>query len=289
MRRSLVSKVGAGIVGIVIAAVIDTVVFQIVLTQFLSDYIKLIDQNFSILSLSFFYRLLTFALWSLFYVGFGLRLQLQSAGRSIEKAEASLRQSELTRLQAQLQPHFLFNALTCILACRHDPDAVERVTIGLAEHLRFCMQPQIGFSPLNRELTALESYLDVERMRFGERLACRVSCTPVARETVVPPMVLSPLLENALKHGMQTCGDRLEIDVDCRILDQKLVLSVRNSGHWIPPEQSTRRGMGLENLKERMELLQIPDFSLEYSTADGSVLACIRLPIKCETAQTMSV
>jgi len=278
-------KIGGGVVCVVMAAMSDTLIFITIVNLFLSNYFSLLKTALVVPYLIFFYRLLTLIVWSLLYIGFILRIQLQSADQRIVQAELSLRQSELIRLQVQLQPHFLFNALTCILACRHDPDAVERVTIGLAEHLRFCMQHQTGFSALSKELTALERYLDVERMRFGERLVCRISCTTEARNTVVPPMVLTPLLENALKHGMQTSADKLEIDIDCQVKDHDLVISVRNSGHWIPPEQSGRRGVGLENLRGRMELLKINNFVLDYSTEGDFVMARIHLPIDAEASQ----
>ncbi|MEI7701166.1 MAG: histidine kinase [Planctomycetia bacterium] len=282
----LARKISVGAVCIVAAAVIDTLVFQWVLYKFFASLAVLYRGDYVQAYLVLFFRLMIYVVWSLLYVGFILRNQLRSADLRIERAEASLRQSELSRLQTQLQPHFLFNALTCILACRNDPDAVEKVTVGLSEHLRFCMQPQTGFSPLSRELTALERYLDVERMRFRERLSCQVSCTPEARIALVPPLILSPLLENALKHGQRTCGDsRLEIEVDCRTVDRELIISVRNSGSWIQPEQSGRRGLGLENLKGRMRLLRIPGFSLEYSHVDHFVTACIRLSLDAEAAQ----
>ena len=286
----LARKLCAGAACIVGAAVLDTLIFQWLFQTFFSNLIVLYVGDYIQAYLVLFFRLMIYVVWSLLYVGFILRSQLRSADLRIERAEASLRQSELTRLQAQLQPHFLFNALTCILACRNDPDAVEKVTIGLSEHLRFCMQPHTGFAPLSRELTALERYLDVERMRFGERLSCQVSCTPAARIALVPPLILSPLIENALKHGQRTCGDsRLDIEIACQTVDRELIISVRNSGSWIQPEQSGRRGMGLENLKGRMRLLRIPGFSLEYSHADHFVTACIRMSLDSEAAQSSRV
>ena len=195
------------------------------------------------------------------------------------EAEAALRTSELQRLEAQLQPHFLFNALTAVLACRHDPEAVASVTIGLSEHLRFCLSRQGVLEPLSREIDALEHYLAVQRARFGRRLDCRLDCTAEARELLVPPAIVEPLLDNALKHGAITSLDPLRIVVDCRREGSALVVTVDNSGTWIEPGADGRRGTGLANLRKRLDLLDYPEAALESGPASEGVRASLRLPL----------
>ncbi len=195
------------------------------------------------------------------------------------EAEAALRTSELQRLEAQLQPHFLFNALTAVLACRHDPEAVANVTIGLSEHLRFCLSRQGVLEPLSREIDALEHYLAVQRARFGKALDCRIECTEEARETLVPPVIVEPLLDNALKHGAITSPAPLRIVVDCRMEGSTLVVTVDNSGTWIEPGADGRHGTGLASLRRRLDLLDFREASLESGPAGDGVHACLRLPL----------
>ncbi len=205
------------------------------------------------------------------------------------EAEAALRTSELTRLEAQLQPHFLFNALTAVLACRHDPEAVATVTIGLSEHLRACLSRQGALAPLSREIDALEHYLAVQRARFGRRLDCRIECTPEARGATVPPVIVEPLLDNALKHGAATSADPLRISVDCRTEGGTLVVTVDNSGEWIEPGSNGRRGTGLANLRKRLDLLDVQDASLESGPVAGGVRATLTLPLAALAARAGSI
>ena len=195
------------------------------------------------------------------------------------EAEAALRTSELQRLEAQLQPHFLFNALTAVLACRHDPEAVAKVTIGLSEHLRFCLSRQGTLEPLSREIDALEHYLAVQRARFGKALDCRIECTEEAREALVPPVIVEPLLDNALKHGAITSPAPLRIVVDCRMEGSTLVVTVDNSGTWIEPGADGRHGTGLASLRRRLDLLDFREASLESGPAVDGVRAILRLPL----------
>lgn len=202
--------------------------------------------------------------------------------RSLElraaEAEVALRTSELTRLEAQLQPHFLFNALTAVLACRHDPEAVAKVTIGLSEHLRSCLARRPTLAPLGEEIDALEHYLAVQRARFGKQLECRIECSAEARDVPVPPVVIEPLLDNALKHGSRSSPDPLRIVIDGRIEGETLVVTVENSGAWIEPDVDGRTGIGLANLRKRLELLGVPEARLEIGPVAGGVRARLRLP-----------
>lgn len=194
------------------------------------------------------------------------------------EAEAALRTSELRRLESQLQPHFLFNALTAVLACRHDPEAVADVTLRLSEHLRSCLSRQRTLEPLSREIDALEHYLAVQRARFGRRLDCRITCSAEARDVPVPPVIVEPLLDNAFKHGGGTSPEPLRIVIDCRMEETTLVVTVDNSGTWIEPGADGRQGTGLANLRRRLELLDVHDASLESGPVVGGVRARLRLP-----------
>ena len=146
------------------------------------------------------------------------------------QAEVALRESELARLSQHVEPHFLFNALSAVLACRHEPDAVEAVTASLSEYLRFCLARGKDLEPLAHELDATEQLLSVHEARFEEDLRCSVGASPAARRIAVPPMVVAPLLDNALKFARQTSEPPWEISVTARMTDDRLILTVANSG-----------------------------------------------------------
>ncbi len=230
-------------------------------------------------------------------LGFGMLLfalgsqwrRMKSLELRTAEAEAALRTSELKRLEAQLQPHFLFNALTAVLACRHDPEAVASVTIGLSEHLRSCLSRHGVLEPLSREIDALEHYVTVQRARFGRKLDCRITCTAEAREVTVPPVIVEPLLDNALKHGARTSPDPLRIVIDCRMEGTTLVVTVDNSGTWIEPGADGRNGTGLANLRKRLQLLDVHDASLESGPVPGGVRARLRLPSTPSPADAQAI
>jgi len=225
------------------------------------------------------YRVVVLGIGLLFFALGSQWRRVKSLELRAAEAEAALRTSELTRLEEQIQPHFLFNALTAVLACRHDPEAVASVTIGLSEHLRACLGRHRTLEPLSREIDALDHYLTVQRVRFGRRLDCRISCSPEAREVSVPPVIVEPLLDNALKHGSRTSSDPLRIVVDCRVEASTLVITVDNSGSWIEPGGDGRLGTGLANLRKRLELLDVRNASLESGPVSGGVRAALCLPV----------
>ncbi len=192
------------------------------------------------------------------------------------KAEVALRESELERLGQHVEPHFLFNALSAVLACRHDPDAVEAVTTALSDYLRFCLARGKEPEPLAHELDATEQLLSVHEARFGDDLRCSVGASPAARRIAVPPMVLAPLVDNALKFASQTCHPPWEIAVTARVADHRLVITVSNSGRWAAAD-STRQGTGLANLRRRLELSGV-DHQLDLREEGGTVTATLSLP-----------
>ncbi|MFN9375410.1 MAG: sensor histidine kinase [Planctomycetaceae bacterium] len=242
--------------------------------------------HFAGMPLTVFHRIDILTVWSLLFIAFFQAEKTKSAELRAAEAESTLRTSELHRLEAQLQPHFLFNALTAILACRHNPDDVARVTNGLSEHLRYCLGRQRLLEPLGREIDALEEYLHVQRARFGPNLECTIACTPEARAVPIPPMIVSPLLDNALKHGPVSSPRPLRIAVDCRVVDGMLQVIVTNTGAWIEEGSRGRVGTGLANLRERLKLYHLEQAVLTCETTAAGVQACVTLPLSMMTSKT---
>ncbi len=230
-------------------------------------------------------RLIVTWLWCGLY--FGLEANDNQSRAEVEtaenisrtaRAEAAARENELRHLEAQMNPHFLFNALNSIVAARHDPDAVARVTQDLADYLRFSLRESQPLEPLSRELDALEHYLGVQQSRFGTGLICHIDSEPDARSVPVPPMMLQPLLENAFHYGGQTSTRPLRVDVAAALADGWLTVSVVNTGAWVSPDSSRSPGSGIQTLRKRLGLLVGDEATVDVIGGDGNVKVLIRIP-----------
>ena len=198
------------------------------------------------------------------------------------KAEAAARTFELRQLQAQMNPHFLFNALNAVAASKDDPEAVESVTRDLADYLRFTLDEARTFEPLSRELQALEKYLAVQQARFGNNLVCRFSCDRAAHAVIVPPMLIQPILENALHYGAQTSSMPLRVSVTAKVVDGWLEVVVANTGRWVPPDKTRSPSTGIRSLRKRLALLvdeaATVDTVIDPDLDGGWVRVVIRMP-----------
>jgi hypothetical protein len=195
------------------------------------------------------------------------------------EADSAARLAEVRLLQSQMNPHFLFNALNAVLASKDDPDEVERVTQGLADYLRAALRASRPLEPLGRELDALEGYLTVEEARFGARLACSIDCDLAARGVLAPPLIVQPLVENALKYGTAPEGGPLRVAVRATVADGRLVVEVANTGAWqTVPEQARSHGIGLHGLRRRLELLFGRAADVAIAEADGWVRVRVTVP-----------
>ena len=198
------------------------------------------------------------------------------------KAEAAARTFELRQLQAQMNPHFLFNALNAVAASKNDPEAVESVTRDLADYLRFTLGEARTFEPLSRELQALEKYLAIQQVRFAENLVCRFSCDRAAHAVIVPPMLIQPILENALHYGAQTSSMPLRVSVTAKVTDGWLEVVVANTGRWVPPDKTRSPSTGIRTLRKRLALLvdeaATVDTLIDPDFDGGWVRVVIRMP-----------
>jgi two-component system sensor histidine kinase LytS len=154
--------------------------------------------------------------------------------------------AELAALQAQIEPHFLFNALNTIASfCRTQPDEARRLVLRFADYCRWSLRRPAAFVELDEELRHVEAYVALERARFGEDLDVELRIAPSARSALVPPFLVQPLVENAIKHGK---GDRqLRVVVRAEVRFGRLRVTVRDNGRGIPrelAERATQPGVG---------------------------------------------
>jgi LytS/YehU family sensor histidine kinase len=128
-------------------------------------------------------------------------------------------------------------------------------------------------------MDALESYLTLQRIRFGERLVCQIQCETAARSVQVPPMMIQPLLENAFNYGAETSPMPLQVKLSARLADRFLNITVANTGRWLPPDPRRSPGSGLRSLRQRLQLLIDGHTSVETEESEGWVKVTIRIPL----------
>ncbi len=184
--------------------------------------------------------------------------------------EAKLVQAQLQALKMQLQPHFLFNTLHAISALVHkDAEAADRMITRLSEFLRITLD-SVGVQEvaLKTELESLDKYLEIEQVRFGSRLTVVHSISPEVLDLLVPNLILQPLVENAVRHGVapRAAGGRIEIRAGLE--NGSVVIDVIDDGPGAPAA-SYREGVGLTNTRARLNQLYGDAQTLELRSDHG--------------------
>jgi two-component system, LytTR family, sensor kinase len=205
------------------------------------------------------------------------RLQSQAA-----HLEAQLAEARLDALRTQLNPHFLFNTLNAVSTLvERDPRGVRRMIARLSELLRHTLdgtnEQEI---PLERELDVLRRYLEIMEVRFQGRLTVTMNIADDARDTLVPNLMLQPLVENALKHGLNAADGSGRIEVSARRDGKVVHLTVRDHGPG-PTAPSAARGVGIQNTIARLEQLygDKQQFALRPA-ADGGAVVEVEIPYR---------
>ena len=206
---------------------------------------------------------------------------------------SQLATARLQVLTAQLQPHFLFNTLHTIgsLILQRKNDQAMQILAELGDLLRITLHRQNAEAiPLSDELEHLMRYLRIEETRFGDRLTVQWEIEPAALEALLPPLILQPLVENSLKHGVATRTEGATLVVRATTAGARLRVSVRNDGPTLPAGWSleSSAGFGLRNVRERL-LTRGADCTLMVENAGhAGVVATIDLPMLMATRKTAS-
>ena len=208
--------------------------------------------------------------WSLFVFGWMLVREAGVAVRLRREAEARA----LAHLQSRLDPRFLLDAIDTVAACRSDPRAIDTVTRALSGYLRFLVEPTAPLEPLGRELDAVAEYLTVQRVRRGERFEASIDCAAELRGIPVLPMMIQPLVENAVNHGGEPDAP-LRIVVRVVRDGDELVVDVGNTGRWVQADPGARPG-GIQALRRRLEFWSGPAATLTASEELGWVRMTLR-------------
>ena len=178
--------------------------------------------------------------------------------REREQLEAQLAETRLQMLNMQLQPHFLFNTLNTIAEMVHeDPDKADTMIGGLSDLLRRTLDlGAVQEITVADEIDLVQRYLDIQKARFGDRLQLTITVADAARGARVPALLLQPIVENAIRHGVAALIDAGRIDIEARVDRQRLVLTVTNDGSGDPEEViAGPERVGLGNTRARLEAL----------------------------------
>ncbi|MCK5821717.1 MAG: histidine kinase [Bacteroidales bacterium] len=176
------------------------------------------------------------------------------------KLKLQVREGEIERLKNQINPHFLFNSLNSVSSLTMSkPDAAREMLVKLSDFLRYSLEfKENELTLLSSELDHIEHYLGIEKVRFGDRLLFSIQIHSDCKSCRVPNMILQPLIENAIKHGVYESIEPVEIRADIRFEDESLVISIKNT---FDPEAAPRKGkgIGLQNVSNRMSLIYQAD------------------------------
>jgi len=210
----------------------------------------------------------------------------REAERRVLASQVSAREAELRALRAQLNPHFLFNSLNSISALAgSDPAAARNMCTLLADFLRTSLSlGSRGRVSLAEEIGLAERYLAIEQVRFGERLQVSRTVDPDAEACLVPPLLVQPLIENAVKHGVADQVEGGTVRIAARRLRDLLEVEVENSRD---PEAPPRRGagMGLDNVRRRLEAIDANHGRLAIERAERSFRVTLTLPAEIEATR----
>jgi two-component system LytT family sensor kinase len=192
--------------------------------------------------------------------------------------ETHLERARLDWLRSQLNPHFLFNTLNSVstLARQGRTSAVVKTLADLADLLRTTLSHSGVSVPLEQELRLLDRYLDIERLRFGDRLSVEVDASDDARRAPVPSLLLQPIVENALRHGVGRIRGPVQVRIRARRTDAGLELTVTDSGRGFEPDWS--EGVGLSSTRARLRQLYGEAASLDVASSDAGARVSITLP-----------
>ena len=185
--------------------------------------------------------------------------------------EGRLARAHLHALEMQLQPHFLFNTLNSISELiDHDPDAAETMVAQLGDLLRMTMSGDGRQEvPLSRELELVGAYLEIERTRYQDRLSVKKQVEPDVLDAMVPTLLLQPLVENAVRHGLSPRVEPGTVTLTARRVGDRLRLTVRDDGRGLPPEGERRERVGVGNTRTRLRQAYGDAHRFELADAPG--------------------
>jgi len=197
--------------------------------------------------------------------------------------EAQLATARLRALEDQLHPHFLFNTLNTLSSLIYeDVKAADRVIHDLSTLLRLALDNAGRHTvPLAEEVRFVEVYLNIMKTRYPDRLVVTAAIDRGAEVVAVPNLLLQPIVENSIKHGLEATAGTIEIALSARVEGDRLMVEVVDNGPGLPDGMPPREGVGLGNTRNRLEQLYGTDFTFEVANAaDGGARVVVAVPVE---------
>ena len=195
--------------------------------------------------------------------------------RALSPAVAEAR---IQALQARIRPHFLYNSINAVLSLiRSEPRRAEAALEDMADLFRSLMADNRTLAPLAAEVQLTRQYLEIESLRLGERLRVAWHTEAMPADALVPPLVLQPLVENAVYHGVEPCPEGGDIAIDVSLVGREVVMTLTNP---VPPEGRSTPGnrMAIANIRERLQLHFDAEAGMRSEVRDGRYRVTIRMP-----------
>lgn len=212
--------------------------------------------------------------------GLGNLFSTQLELEDIQVKERMLARAEIRRLQAQINPHFLFNSLNTIASfCRTNAEKARELLLDLSLYMRKNLDSTQDFVPLAHELEQIDSYLAIEQARFGDRIRVSMDIDPQSRTVPIPPLLIQPLVENSIRHGISGVEDGGCIELHAFRHNGHLHISVMDDGVGMDGETlknllplhhiGERQGIGVRNCSQRLEQIYGPGYGLDITSDPG--------------------
>jgi LytS/YehU family sensor histidine kinase len=197
------------------------------------------------------------------------------------RMETLMSQAELRALQSQINPHFLFNALNTLYGViPREASGARRMVQNLADMFRYSLQSEGALVAIERELQIVEAYLEIEQLRMGERMKVEKRVDPASLQVRIPVFTIQPLVENAMKHAIAAnpAGGVLRLEI--RMAGEDVAIRVEDTGRGAGAGGPMTTGVGLNNVRKRLELCFGPAARVESKFSAGGSVVEVRIPAR---------
>jgi sensor histidine kinase YesM len=272
--KPLLTLSGTGIITLLLWTFICTSIIQLIQPN--EVYQQLLDEAllYHIISGAFYYIVIVLVYYLILY---NQNLQEQK-NRQLQLA-TEVKDAELRMLKSQINPHFIFNSLNSINSLTiSDPPKARQMIINLSSFLRYSIgKDNKETTNLGTELENIELYLAIEKVRFGDRLVFNNQVSPACHSSKIPNLLLQPLFENAIKHGIQESIDTITINLDATLTETMLSIKISNN---FDPESVPQKGqgIGLKNIKQRLNLIYGQEGLIQQKVKDNIFEITLEIP-----------
>lgn len=220
---------------------------------------------------------------AVFYLTY-TRLQFIQQKDATIKAETLAKDVQLKMLRYQINPHFLFNVLNSLHALiDENTGKAKKLVVEMSEYYRYTLNKQQQTSSLESEVDAVRKYLEIQKMRFEEKFEYEIFFDEAAKTALIPSFIIHLLIENAVKYGVKSNGEKLSIRLAIKMFNKALFIRVSNTGKLLPSNNHTSdkniegTGNGIENIKNRLALFYNDNYSFSLTEENGWVIAAIEI------------